>query len=150
MRYYLTTPSGEQGPYEEQHIREWLRSGTMPKDAPVRAENETTTTPASQLFPGEASAPAAPPFAPSGPTPLGAANMYAPPIETGGNHDWVVDNQGSFGKGFVIGFFCGCIALIASYVMKDMGSETKRGIRVGFATGFAIGMVIRIIAAASR
>ena len=40
MRYYVSAPDGEKGPYEEQQVREWLRAGTMPSNALVRAENE--------------------------------------------------------------------------------------------------------------
>jgi hypothetical protein len=156
MRYYLTTPNGEKGPYEEIHILEWLRTGAMPTDALVRREDEATGRPASVVFPGEApSAPAAfgapqPPFGAS-PGSYGGSqpNMYAPPVTTGGS-DWVHTNSGNFGQGFVFGFFCGCIALIWSYASRDMGSETKRGIRTGFVVAFAIGTIVRVIAAASR
>ena len=40
MRYYVSAPDGEKGPYAEQQVREWLRAGTMPSNALVRAENE--------------------------------------------------------------------------------------------------------------
>jgi hypothetical protein len=145
MRYYLTTPNGEKGPYEEEQVREWLRAGTMPRDAPTRAEHETTTAPAEVVFPG-----VAPPPAPRPPAPA-PVNVYAPPVDVGvAPSDWVQANQGNFAQGFIFGFCCGCIALIVSYTSSSMGSETKRGVRYGFAAGFAFGMVVRIIAAASR
>jgi hypothetical protein len=155
MRYYVTTPQGEKGPYEEEHVREWLRAGTMPNDASVRREDEAMGRPASIVFPGETApggfGPAQPPFgaSPGGYAPP-QANVYAPPVTSAGGDDWVRVNTGSFGQGFVFGFFCGCIALIWSFVSSDMGTETKRGVRVGFAVGFAIGMVFRLIALASQ
>lgn len=151
MRYYVTAPDGEKGPYEEQQVREWLRAGTMPRDALVRAENEPMGRPANLVFPDMGGGGA---FGPPGGGAFGAApnpNMYAPPVAMGGGGgDWVQANPGNFGLGFAFGFFCGCIALIVSYVSKDMGSETKRGVRIGFAVSFAIGAVVRIIAALSR
>lgn len=163
MRYFVTTPDGEKGPYEEDHVRDWLRTGTMPSDASVRAENESVGRPATAVFPGVAGA--APPANFGAPQPpIGASpggfggpgqgygpnpNIYAPPVASGGE-EWVQANTGNFGQGFVFGFFCGCIALIWSYVSKDMGSETKRGVRVGFAVGFAIGMVFRLLALAAK
>lgn len=143
MRYYVTTPQGEQGPYEETHVRGWLRAGTMPRDALVRAEGETIGLPATDVFPGEAPAPA--PLR-DNPWPN---NPYAPPADTG-TSDWVGANQGNFASGFVFGFFCGCIALICSYTMDSMGSETKRGVRTGFAVGMAIGLLGRMIVAMSQ
>ncbi len=143
MRFYVTTSQGEKGPYEEVHVRGWLREGTMPRDALVRREDEATGAPATSVFPGEAPAPkpAENPW---------QENVYAPPLATGGS-DWVHVHQGSFGTGFAFGFFCGCIALIASYMdSTNMGSETKRGVRTGFAVGMAIGILTRVIAAASR
>ena len=119
----------------------------MPRDALTRAENETTSAPASTVFPGEA--PAAPYGAPPAPAP--AFNPYAPPVDDGGGStDWIPMNQGSFGTGFAFGFFCGCIALIVSYTSSSMGSETKRGVRYGFVTGMAIGILVRVLAAAAR
>ena len=149
MRYYVTTPEGEKGPYEESHIRGWLREGTMPRDSLVRAEDQTTGTPARHVFPDEVPAPA--PAAPkSNENPWPAVNMYAPPADTSSNGGWVHVNQGNFASGFVFGFFCGCIALICSYTMDSMGTETKRGVRTGFAVGMAVGFLSRIIIAASR
>ena len=90
-------------------------------------------------------------FGPPGGGAFGAApNVYAPPVAQGGGGEWVQANPGNFGLGFAFGFFCGCIALIVSYVSKDMGSETKRGVRIGFAVSFVIGAIVRIIAAVSR
>lgn len=181
MRYFVTTPDGEEkGPYDEDVIRGWLREGSMPGSAPVRAENESTSQPASAVFPSSAPAggfapPAAPPKpaggygapaggygAPAGgfgapQPPFGAspgagappANIYAPPVETGGD-GWVTMNQGNFWQGFALGFFCGCIGLIISYASSSMGSETKRGVRIGFAVQFAVGMLFRLMALAAR
>lgn len=144
MRYYVSAPDGEKGPYEENNIREWLRAGTMPKDALVRAENEPMGRPASMVFPDAAGGGG---FGPPPGGAFGAApNMYAPPVAAGGSHDWVQANPGNFGLGFVFGFFCGCIALIVSYVSKDMGSETKRGVRTGFIVGVVIGALSNLIA----
>ena len=156
MRYFVTAPGGEKGPYEDHHIREWLRAGTMPRDALVRAEEDATGQPAHVVFPDDVAAappPAAAPFGPptGGVTPFGASpNFYAPPVAFDGANEWIGNNPGNLGLGFVFGFFCGCIALIVSYVSKDMGSETKRGVRIGFVTGAVIGIAIRLIAAASR
>jgi hypothetical protein len=144
MRYYVTTAQGEQGPYDESHIRGWLREGTMPRDALVRAEGETTGSPATTVFPGEAPAPA--PLR-DNPWPN---NPYAPPADNSSPTDWVHVNQGNFASGFVFGFFCGCIALICSYTMDSMGTETKRGVRMGFVVAFAIGMLGRIMVALSH
>lgn len=149
MRYYVSAPDGEKGPYEEQQVREWLRAGTMPRDALVRGENEPMGRPAHLVFPDGGAGGSA--FGPPGGMAFGAApNVYAPPTAQGGSNDWVQPNVGSFGQGFVFGFFCGCIALIWSYVSKDMGSETKRGVRIGFAVSFVIGLIFRLIAIAAR
>jgi hypothetical protein len=148
MRYYVTAPDGEKGPYEEQQVREWLRAGTMPRDALVRAENEPMGRPATLVFPDMGGGSA---FGPPGGGAFGAApNVYAPPVAMGGGGDWVQANPGNFGLGFAFGFFCGCIALIVSYVSKDMGSETKRGVRIGFIVSFVIGAIVRIVALAAR
>jgi hypothetical protein len=148
MRYYVTAPDGEKGPYEEQQVREWLRAGTMPKDALVRGEDEPMGRPAHLVFPDMAGGSA---FGPPGGMAFGAApNVYAPPVAMGGSNEWVNANPGNFGLGFAFGFFCGCIALIVSYVSKDMGSETKRGVRIGFIVAFVIGAIVRVIAIAAR
>lgn len=147
MRYYVTTPEGEKGPYEEKHVRSWLRDGTMPRDSLVRAEDQTTGTPARHVFPDEVPAPR---VADENPWPTPAPNMYAPPAYSSSPSDFLPMNQGSFASGFALGFFCGCFALIASYTMDSMGSETKRGVRTGFAVGMALGLLGRLIAAASR
>jgi hypothetical protein len=144
VRFYVTTPQGEKGPYEEAEVRGWLREGTMPRDALVRREDEARGAPATSVFPGEAPAPkpAENPW---------QENVYAPPLAVGDTDNWVDMNQGSFGTGFALGFFCGCIALIASYMdSTNMGSETRRGVRTGFAVGMAIGILSRIMIAASR
>lgn len=148
MRYYVSAPDGEKGPYEEQQVREWLQAGTMPRDALVRAENEPMGRPAHLVFPVMGGGGA---FGPPGGGAFGAApNVYAPPVATSGGGDWVNANPGNFGLGFAFGFFCGCIALIVSYVSKDMGSETKRGVRIGFVVSFVIGAIVRIIALAAN
>ncbi|MEP7124405.1 MAG: hypothetical protein ABJE95_25985, partial [Byssovorax sp.] len=138
MRYYVTAPQGETGPFEESHIRGWLREGTMPRDAMVRAEDQTSGTPARNVFPEEVPSPR---VVDENPWPTPAPNMYAPPTYSGGSSDYLPMNQGNFASGFVFGFFCGCIALICSYTMDSMGFETKRGIRIGFAVGMAIGIL---------
>jgi hypothetical protein len=149
MRYYVTAPSGEQGPYEEEHIRGWLAAGTMPANALVRAEHEAISVIASSVFPDEVAA--APPMPPTrAAPPVTGPSVFDSPIADGGSNDWVHMNQGSFASGFVFGFFCGCIALLVSYTSSSMGSETKRGVRVGFAVGLAIGMLLRLLAAASQ
>jgi hypothetical protein len=154
MRYFVTTPNGEQGPYEEDVLRGWLRDGAMPTDAPVRPELGTMSQPASSVFPGDVPRPfgGAPGFGPAQPS-FGAspANMYAPPTYTGGASDgWVHVNQGSLALGVVCGFLCSCIALIVALVSSSMGSETKRGIYIGFGIKIAIAVIVNLIAAAGR
>ncbi len=146
MKYYVTTPDGEKGPYEEKDIRQWLREGNFPSDAPVRREGEYTGRPASNVFPGEAPIPAWP----SSNAPAGdIGNVYAPPASTStyGDPDFV--DQGSFAKGLTFGLICGCLAFVYAWSSSTMGSETKRGVKVGFAINFVLGMIVRMINAAS-
>lgn len=53
MKYFVATQNGEKGPYEEEEIRSWLRSDTMPGDALVRDPSDAMGRPASQVFPGD-------------------------------------------------------------------------------------------------
>lgn len=55
MRYFVTIESGKElGPYEEAEVLQWLAAGTMPRNAPTRAEHETVAQPACVVFPGVA------------------------------------------------------------------------------------------------
>ena len=147
MKYYVTTPDGEKGPFEETSIRQWLREGTFPRDAPVRVDGEYTNRPASDVFPGEAPIPVWPSAnAPS--TDFG--NVYAPPAINSSYRDADFVDPGSFSNGLLFGLFCGCIAFIYSLASSNVGSETKRGIHIGFAINFVLGIVFRIIGAAAK
>lgn len=57
--------------------------------------------------------------------------------------------QGSFGLGFVAGFFGGCIGLALVYALAK-GPDTKKGAGIGFGVAMAIGVIGNIIAAAAR
>jgi hypothetical protein len=56
---------------------------------------------------------------------------------------------GSFGLGFLAGFFGGCIGLILVYAIAK-GPQTKKGAGVGFAVQLVVGGMLRIINAASH
>ena len=147
MRYFVKTLGGEKGPYEPSEIAESLRAGRLKKDTLLRPEDSTTTVSAESVVPREGTVAAS--DSPRRRRRAGPGDVYAPPDDIEEEVEAVRD-RGNFGNGFAFGFFCGCIALIVSYVSKDMGSETKRGVRIGFAVSFAIGAVVRIIAALSR
>lgn len=137
MRYYVKTLSGEKGPYEVAEIADSLRAGRIKKDTLLRPEDSTTTVSAESVVPRDGTA------LTSGEAKWrGAGDVYAPPDNDG---DQGVVDRGNFGNGFVFGFFCGCIALIWSYVSKDMGEETRRGVRMGFVVGLVVGLVFRVI-----
>jgi hypothetical protein len=53
------------------------------------------------------------------------------------------------GLGFCAGFFGGCIGLILVYAIAK-GPATKRGASIGFAAQLVVGVLIRILAAASN
>ncbi len=54
--------------------------------------------------------------------------------------------EGSFAGGFAAGFFGGCIGwLLVNLLAK--GVETKKGARIGFFSGIAVGFVIRALSA---
>jgi len=147
MKYYVTTPKGEKGPYTERDIREWMRDGTMRRDAPVRLDGEDTTRPASEVFPDERSIP----VRPSSNAPAGDfGNVYAPPAATSSYRDPDFVEPGSFANGLLFGLFCGCLAFLYSRMSSSMGSETKRGVNVGFAINFVLGIIIRGIEAGSK
>lgn len=147
MKYYVTTPDGEKGPFEETNIRQWLREGTFPRDAPVRLEGEDRSRPAADVFPGEAPIP----VWPSSNAPAGDfGNVYAPPAMNSAYRDPDMVDPGSFSNGLLFGLFCGCIAFIWSLASSNVGSETKRGVNVGFAINFVLGIIIRGIEAASK
>jgi hypothetical protein len=78
-------------------------------------------------------------------------NPYAPPVNAlHAPQGFVptVETNGSFGLGFAAGFFGGCIGLILVRVIAK-GSETKRGATIGFVVQAAIGLVLRLVLAAS-
>jgi hypothetical protein len=63
-----------------------------------------------------------------------APSPYAPPYV-----------EGSFGLGFLAGFFGGCIGFILVMAIAK-GPQTKRGAGVGFALGIVIGAIARAAA----
>lgn len=149
MRYYIETPSGRKGPYDLEQIRESLNAGRLSNDTEVRAEDGGPLLTVLDVLSGRterrepvrdrnAPQPELNPFAP----PMGAP----PPI----SEYPVYQDQGSFGTGFVLGMFCGCIALIWSLASRNAKPETKRGVLVGFAVGVVLGMILRFLSAMSR
>jgi hypothetical protein len=67
---------------------------------------------------------------------MGMAPMpYSPPMM----------NDGSFGLGFLAGFFGGCIGFILVMAIAK-GPQTKKGAGVGFAIGIVIGAIARAAA----
>ncbi|MDI1442656.1 hypothetical protein [Polyangium sp. 6x1] len=120
MRYYVTIQSGdEKGPYEENEVRAWLAAGTMPRTAPTRAENEATTRPAWEVFPG-----------------------VAPSLQIAANEIALVEDNplpvGSFWLGFLFAGFCQIIALLYLLFGTAIASETRRGIKMGLIIQFVI------------
>lgn len=77
--------------------------------------------------------------------PPGFANPYAPPGPQWGppGMGMMAPVQGSFGLGFLAGFFGGCIGLILVHAMAK-GADTKKGAGVGFAVAFVVGAVLRV------
>lgn len=150
MRYYVKTLSGEKGPYELDEIRESLLAGRLAEDALLRPEDSTRTVSIAEVVPRGGTSAAA--IGESGRRRRRAeGDVYAPPDETEDAPDsYVVRDPGSFGTGFVLGFFCGCFALVWALVSRNARPETKRGIFVGFGVGFAIGAVLRVLAMASH
>ena len=69
-------------------------------------------------------------------------NVYAPPAAMSDEGGWVHVQSGSFWGGFVSGFFCGCWAFAYSHMASSMGSETKRGIRMGFLTNCGLNLLV--------
>jgi hypothetical protein len=57
--------------------------------------------------------------------------------------------QGSLGLGFCAGFFGGCIGLVLVYIIAK-GPETKKGAAIGFGVQMVLGILLRVIAAASH
>jgi hypothetical protein len=57
--------------------------------------------------------------------------------------------EGSMGLGFCAGFFGGCIGLILVYALAK-GPATKRGAGIGFAAQIVVGLLFRVMAAASN
>jgi hypothetical protein len=79
--------------------------------------------------------------------------VYAPPSVISESNDRIHPefiDPGSFGSGFVFGLFCGCLAFLYSLWSDSMGSETKRGVKVGFAIHFVLGLIFRIIKEVAR
>lgn len=72
-------------------------------------------------------------------------NVYAPPAAMSDGDGWVQVKTGSFGWGFVSGFFCGCWAFAYSYMASNIGTETKRGIRMGFLTNCGLNVLFLVI-----
>ena len=147
MEYYVTTPDGEKGPHEEETIRGWIRDGTIPRDTPVRRANEMGSRPASFVFPNEA-----PELPSTNASSDDFHNPYAPPkilsVPIAPMGEAFVD-PGSFGWGLVLGLVCGCFAFIWSFMAESkMGSETKRGVHVGFLIQFVLGLLYRLVSAA--
>lgn len=142
MEYYVTTPNGEKGPYSEETIRKWLREGTILRDAPVRRANEMGTLPASSVFPGEPLAPPSTTVSSDDPE-----NVYAPPNVASELPGPAFVDPGSFGWGLVFGLCCGCFAYIGSLALDGMGSDTKRGVKVGFIIQAVLGVTYRLLKA---
>lgn len=143
MRYFVKTLSGEKGPYEVAEIAESLRAGRLAKDSLLRPEDGTTTVSVESVVPRDGTPATADP-GPRRRRRAAPGDVYAPPDDDE-HDDGAVRDRGNFGTGFVFGFFCGCIALVASYVSKDMGEETRRGVRMGFVVGLVIGFLMRLI-----
>jgi hypothetical protein len=142
MRYFVKTLSGEKGPYEVAEIAESLRAGRLKKDTLLRPEDGTTTVSIESVVPRDGTLSVSDDRARRRGRQPG--DVYAPPDEEEDFRGGVVD-KGNFGNGFIFGFFCGCIALIWSMASKDMGEETKRGVRQGFVVGLVVGLVFRVI-----
>jgi hypothetical protein len=53
--------------------------------------------------------------------------------------------QGSFGGGFAAGFFGGCIGYLLVNMLAK-GEQTKKGARIGFFSGIAVGFLMRALA----
>jgi hypothetical protein len=141
MRYFVKTLGGEKGPYDLAEIAESLRAGRLKKDALLRPEDGTTTVSVEDVVPRDGTMPASDPSARRRRRAPG--DVYAPPEDDG--DDGAIVDRGNYGNGFIFGFFCGCVALIWSLLSKDMGAETRRGVRQGFIVGLVVGVVMRVI-----
>src|SRR4051794_29699586 len=75
---------------------------------------------------------------------------FGPPQQPFGmQNDYMAPVQGSIGLGFCAGFFGGCIGLILVYAIAK-GPDTKKGAGMGFAAQIVLGVIFRVIAAASH
>lgn len=81
-----------------------------------------------------------------------AASVYTPPVAMNISPAWVEEDRGSFAKGFIAGLLCGCWALMVVVFLshRTMGSETKRGIYVGFAINMCIGILYALMKGTAR
>ena len=80
----------------------------------------------------------------------GPQQGFGPPQQPFGMQpDYIAPVQGSLGLGFCAGFFGGCIGLILVYAIAK-GPETKKGAGMGFAAQIVVGVIMRVIAAASH
>src|SRR4051812_43975025 len=77
--------------------------------------------------------------------PAPAPNIYAPPIAPVVGWEQPAD-QGQVWKGVVAGLICGCWAILAVIVFPNdrIGSETKKGIYIGFVINFIVGVLYAI------
>ena len=56
---------------------------------------------------------------------------------------------GNFWLGLLAGFFCSCFALIVSFLWDDdMGTETRKGIHIGFAFSMFFALISVLVKAA--
>jgi hypothetical protein len=120
MRYFVTIQSGkEMGPYEETDVRQWLAAGTMPRDAPTRAEYEPVAQPACIVFPGVA--------------PSLSVNLPPEPIEPYRAYrlEEPVLQPGSYLWGFFAALAFPLLSLVYLLTADHVKPRTERGIMHG-------------------
>lgn len=156
-RYFVRDGDRDKGPYTLRQLREAVAATAIAEDALVHAEGQEATRPLGEVLRearGARQASAAPPARReesrkprAAGRPTASHDVYAPPGDDGlaAGDDGYVPDAGSYWKGFALGFFFGCIALLLSSRSR---SETRRGITHGFAVAAAL-TVIRIALEAS-
>jgi len=132
--WFTKTPDGAvHGPYATEAMVRAVRSGELAPSTLVRLDEEgdwRRLVDVPELWgDGPDARPDASPYRRPAPAPSDGRVAFDSP------------QVGSFGGGFCAGFFGGCIGVVVVHAIATTGTETRRGAKVGFAVGVAIGFL---------
>ena len=129
-RWFTRQGDVEKGPYEADILARSVKSGVLKRTALVRAEDEAEWRP------------------------VHAVDVLMAAVKAPRGAGWTTDSRdgavpeqpGSFGWGFVAGFFGGIIGLVLVRVLAKT-QETKTGATAGFMVGLGMGVLYRVVLA---